>query len=282
MTDQSWRCWHTHTGIGMAAGRSSPAPGDRPSPLRTIKRTQRTEEIRRQIEDAIKNGDFGPGDRLPSERELVETFGVSRVSVREAIRSLEAIGLVRVYQGRGAFVSDRRSGLGEPMARWLDLHRDEVLELLGVRGALDEYASALAAEGHDAAEVAAITTAHEAFMAQAANDASAADLVPLDIDFHVAIAEASGNRLLYDLLSDLHSYLAESRYLALVVPGRPARSAAEHARIVEAIEIGDAQAARLATSSHIAGVREVVIAGMHADREEPRRPGSPRPSGTRT
>jgi len=263
----------------MAAGRPTRAAGSRASPLRTIKRTQRSEEIRRQIEDAIKGGDFGPGERLPSERELVETFGVSRVSVREAIRSLEAIGLVRVYQGRGAFVNDRRSGLGEPMARWLDLHRDEVLELLGVRGALDEYAAALAAESPDAGKVAAIVDANAAFAAAVGDGASAADLVPLDIDLHIAIAEASGNRLLYDLLSDLHSYLAESRYLALVPPGRPARSAAEHADIVEAITAGDAPGARLATSRHIAGVREVVIAGMHADREQPRRPGTSRAAG---
>jgi len=260
----------------MAAPKPAAASGAPSSPLRTIKRTQRSEEIRRQIEDAIKGGDFGPGERLPSERELVETFGVSRVSVREAIRSLEAIGLVRVYQGRGAFVNDRRSGLGEPMARWLDLHRDEVLELLGVRGALDEYAAALAAERQDVPKVDAIGAAHEAFTTAAAGEASAADLVPLDIDFHIAIAEASGNRLLYDLLSDLHSYLAESRYLALVPPGRAARSAEEHAGIVGAIVAADPSAARHATSRHIAAVRELVIAGMHADREQPRKPGSRR------
>lgn len=241
--------------------RGAEMPG-RSSPLRTIKRTQRSEEIRRQIEEAIKNGDFAPGERLPSERELVETFGVSRVSVREAIRSLEALGFVRVYQGRGAFVTDRRSGLGEPMARWLDLHRDEVLELLGVRGALDEYAAQLAVMNFDADKVADIVAAHEAFATVVADDASATDLVALDIDFHIAIAEASGNRLLYDLLSDLHSYLAESRYLALVPPGRPQRSASEHALIVEAIQAHDAAMARLATSRHIAGVREIVAAGL--------------------
>lgn len=241
--------------------RAAPAEG-RTSPLRTIKRTQRSEEIRRQIEAAILNGDFAPGERLPSERELVETFGVSRVSVREAIRSLEALGFLRVYQGRGAFVTDRRSGLGEPMARWLDLHRDEVLELLGVRGALDEYAAQLAVENFDPAKVQDIVAAHEAFVAVVAEDAAATDLVPLDIDFHIAIAEASGNRLLYDLLSDLHSYLAESRYLALVPEGRPQRSAAEHALIIEAIQARDAAMARLATSRHIAGVREIVADGL--------------------
>lgn len=249
----------------MPPRRRGPRPDGRPSPLRTIKRTQRSEEIRRQIEDAIRGGDFGPGERLPSERELVETFGVSRVSVREAIRSLEALGMVRVYQGRGAFVTDRRSGLGEPMARWLDLHRDEVLELLGVRGALDEYAGQLAVEHFDKAKVATIVAAGTAFAEAVVAGATTEELVPLDIDFHIAIAEASGNRLLYDLLSDLHSYLAESRYLALVPAGRPAQSASEHALIVDAIEARDAPLARLATSRHIAGVREIVIAGMGRD-----------------
>lgn len=249
----------------MARDRSDSGSGSRTSPLRTIARTQRSEEVRRQLESAIRGGDFGPGARLPSERELVETFGVSRVSVREAIRSLEAIGLVRVYQGRGAFVTDRRSGLGEPMARWLDIHRDEVLELLGVRGALDEYAGRLAVEHYDGAKVEAIADAAAAFTDAVEAGESTEELVALDIAFHTAIAEASGNRLLYDLLLDLHSYLAESRYLALVPPGRPAQSASEHALIVEAIQARDAARAGLATSQHIAGVRAIVAAAMDRD-----------------
>jgi DNA-binding FadR family transcriptional regulator len=259
----------------MAVGRPESNSG-RPNSLRMIQRTQRSEEIRRQLEDAITTGDFGPGERLPSERELVETFGVSRVSIREAIRSLEAIGLVRVYHGRGAFVSDRRSGLGEPMTRWLNRHRDEVLELLGVRGALDEYAGALAAENHDPEKLSAIVAAHEAFTTAVEQEASAAALVPLDVDLHMAISEASSNRLLYDLLSDLHSYLAESRYLALVAPGRPGRSAAEHAGIVKAIVARDAPGARLETSNHIAGVRQVVIEAMRADRKLRKQAGTPK------
>lgn len=230
----------------------------RASPLRAIKRTQRNEEVRLQIEQAIRRGDFAPGERLPSERELVETFGVSRVSVREAIRSLEALGLVRVYQGRGAFVTDRRSGLGEPMARWLDVHRDEVLELLAVRGALDEQAAVATVEHADAAMLVAIREAEAAFAAAVGRQAPMEELVPLDIEFHVGVAEASGNRLLFDLLSDLHHYLAESRYLALAPKGRPERSAVEHAAIVDALEARDAAASRLATARHIASVREVV------------------------
>jgi len=245
----------------------------RARPLRTIRRTQRSDEVRRQIEEAIRRGDFTPGQRLPSERELVEMLGVSRVSVREAMRSLEALGLVRVDHGRGAFVSDRRSGLGEPMARWLDLHRDEVFELLGVRGALDEYAAEQAVVQFDAGKVAAIEEANVAFV-EAAEAGSATDvLVSLDIDFHLTIAEAGGNRLLHDLLSDLHSYLAESRYLAFVPPGRPAQSAAEHGAIVDAIRARDARQARDATRRHIAGVAEIVAAGLEQEPKSKRTAG---------
>src|SRR6266508_1574250 len=156
----------------------------RGSPLTTIKRTQRSEEVRLQIERAIRTGDFAPGDRLPSERELVETFGVSRVSVREAIRSLEALGQVTVQHGRGVFVTDRRSSIGEPMARWLELHRDETIE-----------------------------RTHEQLRAAVKSGATTDDLVRLDGDFHLAVAEASGNRLLYDLLVDLNAYLSSHRHV---------------------------------------------------------------------
>jgi DNA-binding FadR family transcriptional regulator len=229
------------------------------------------ENIAHALEQAIEVGRYKPGERLPSERELVETFGVSRVSVREAIRALEALGFVKVYQGRGAFVTDRRSGFGEPLARWLELHRDEVLELLNVRGALDALASAEAAtSGNKGKKLAAIEAAHKAFGEAVATHADTGDIVAADVAFHLAIAEASGNRLLYDLLSDLHFYLSESRHAVLAPPDRPAHSAVDHGAIVDAIRAGDADRARAATANHIDSVRRLVSAGL----ESPKRAAS--------
>jgi DNA-binding FadR family transcriptional regulator len=243
--------------------RKAKADGAPPkSPLTSIKRTLRSEEVRSQIEHAIRSGHFGPNERLPSERELVETLGVSRVSVREAIRSLETLGFVKVYQGRGAFVTDRRSGLGEPMARWLELHRGEALELLSVRGALDELAAVACAENGEPGKIEGIVIADEAFGAVVAAEGSTSELVAADVDFHLAVADGSGIRLLYDLLSDLHSYLAESRYVAFAPSERPAESAAEHRAIVEAISARDPNRARLATGRHIASVRAIMVAGI--------------------
>lgn len=235
-------------------------------PLTSIPKTQRSEQIRLQIEQAIRSGTFAPGSRLPSERELVDAFGVSRVSVREAIRSLEAVGLISVQHGRGAFVTDRRSGIGQPMARWLQLHEGEVLELHRVRGALDELAAQSAAERHDGAGIEKITAAHEALRASVEADVATAELMLLDIDFHVAIAEASGNRLLYDLLYDLHTYLAESRKFVLATRDRPPQSVREHARIVTAIAAGDPAGARSAMSRHIASISELVGLGLRTGR----------------
>ncbi len=252
------------------SARNARSDGTRPEPLTAINRTQRSEEVRLQIERAIRSGQFAPGERLPSERELVETFGVSRVSVREAIRALEALGFVKVYQGRGAFVTDRRSGFGEPLARWLELHRDEVLELLNVRGALDALASAEAAANGNKKKLGAIESAHKSFADAVSSHAETGDVAAADVAFHLAIAEASGNRLLYDLLSDLHFYLSESRHAVLAPPDRPAQSAVDHGAIVDAIRAGDAEGARTATSRHIDSVRRLVSAGL----ESPKRAAS--------
>jgi DNA-binding FadR family transcriptional regulator len=224
--------------------------------FRSIERTPRSELVREQLEDAITRGDFKPGDALPSERELVGAFGVSRVSVREAIRSLEAVGLVEVFQGRGCFVAKgpTDSYVG-PFARWLEVHRDEVLDLLKVRGALDELAAQSAAQRADTRSLARVQKAHEAFSrAIAIPDALLEHIVDLDIQFHLAIAEASGSKLMEHLLDDLNSHLHESRRIALSPKGRPQESADEHSLIVRALLDGKPAEARAAAARHLEAV----------------------------
>jgi GntR family transcriptional repressor for pyruvate dehydrogenase complex len=235
------------------------ADGDGTAGLTTITRIQRSVAVRNQLEAAIRRGDFAPGTKIPSERELVETFGVSRVSVREAIRSLEALGQVTVQHGRGVFVTDRRSSVGEPLARWLDLHRDETIELIDVRAALDALAVERAVTRYRASEIEAVERAHEDFRAAVEAGAPAEDLVRLDGEFHLAIAEASGNRLLYDLLVDLNAYLSSHRHLALSAEGRASGSLSEHDRVVEAILERDPARARAAMVEHLASVREYFL-----------------------
>ncbi|MGH3691415.1 MAG: FadR/GntR family transcriptional regulator [Microbacterium sp.] len=249
----------------MSARKLSQRPKTRhpeasPGAFTGIDRAQRSRQVRDQLEGAITRGDYGPGDRLPSERELTEMFGVSRVSVREAIGSLETLGLVDVQHGRGCFVAPGRAeNYTVPFRHWLGVHRADVLELLRVRGALDELAAEIAAVRGDEAAIAAVKTAHEEFRAAALADVPVERLVKLDIAFHEAVAEANDGKLLANLLGDLNTSLHESRYAALAARGRSLQSANEHERIVRAIVAGRPAEARAAVAQHIKAVEVAVV-----------------------
>ncbi len=225
--------------------------------LRSIQHVGPTQQVREQLLAAIENDQFPPGSLLPSERVLCATFGVSRVSVREAIAGLEAMGMVNVQHGRGAFVRDRvATRYAGPFARYLQMHRDELAELLKVRGALDELAAEDAALHANAESLSRVTEASRQFREAAeARPIDLTRLPDLDVAFHVAIADAAGGELLPKLLRELNGVLGDSRRVTLGLPGQAQRSAQQHQAIVNAIMAGDGKAARRAASRHVAAVR---------------------------
>lgn len=229
--------------------------GAAPHGLTSVRRVGPTQQVREQLLAAIERGDFPPGSPLPSERVLCETFGVSRVSVREAISGIVALGIIRVEQGRGAFVEP---GIADqytvPFAKYLALHRKEAHELLKVRAALDELAAEEAALRENDDALLQLLEAADAFRS-AVPSGDPVELEALDVDFHVAVARCSGGQLLPKLLIELNSALDESRRLTLGMRGRPAQSFEEHQAIVDAITARDPKAARQASARHIAAVR---------------------------
>lgn len=235
-----------------------------------IEAVHRTEQVRQQLLGAIERGDFKPGDALPSERTLTEIFEVSRVSVREAIRSLQAIGVLEVQHGRGCFVVDRQEG-GRPTGGWLDLYRNEALDLLEVRGAIDQVAAERAAREHDSEAIDRIEQAHKRYVEAAADPATPVErLVELDIAFHESIGEASRNALAAHFLQDLNTYLNESRRIAMYPEGRSQVSGHEHAEIMEAIRNQRPLEAKAAAARHVEAVRTLLQneADARASRED--------------
>lgn len=240
--------------------------------LSSVRRVGPTEQVRDQLLAAIERGDFQPGSLLPSERVLCETFGVSRVSVREAISGLEAVGLIRVQHGRGAFV---RSGLADhegPFVKYLELHRDELLELLQVRGALDELAAEEAALHGTEMGLARMVEARDAFEA-AVESNDVAQMAACDVAFHVSIARCCDGHLLPQLLIELNDILEESRRMTLASSGRSHRSVVQHAAIADAILAKDARGARRAVARHIGSVRAWIqkfnLSGISIDDAKP-------------
>jgi GntR family transcriptional repressor for pyruvate dehydrogenase complex len=176
--------------------------------LKPIKPSKISDAISEQIRELILNGSLKPGDRLPSERELVEQLGVSRPSVREALLKLEAKGVVQSRQGGGTFVSDVLApSIVNPLADLMRDNPEAISDVLECRHGLEELAASYAALRATAEDRAII---RDKFLAldeanQAGDLERSADA---DAEFHLAIADASHNvalihitRSLFDLLS---------------------------------------------------------------------------------
>lgn len=224
----------------------------------SVQRVSPTQQVREQLLAAIERGELTPGAALPSERVLCDTFGVSRVSVREALAGLEAMKLIVVQHGRGAFVresiNDRYAG---PFAKYLELHRDELIELLKIRGALDVLAAEEVVENASDADLDRIQRAGADFeRAAIAKKRDIADIARSDVAFHMSIAEAAGGSLLPNLLMQLNNVMSESRAATLAREGQLSRSVREHKAIVSALQKRDRAAARRAVDRHMAGIRK--------------------------
>ncbi len=221
--------------------------------LSRIPSVPRSSEVERQLLRAIESGTYPAGSRLPPERVLAERFGVSRVSVRAALQALAARRIIETSQGRGSFVRETPSHAFEQGFRdWLVDHSDEVTELLEVRGVLEELASSRAATDASKASRQEVEQAHERFLA-AIRSGDVREINDADLEFHGRIADASGIELLGHLLHELQQILHEERRALFALREREwADSASEHAEILDAIRLGDAEHAAAATHRHVA------------------------------
>ena len=224
--------------------------------LTVIHRVGSARQVRDQLVSAIERGVYPPGTFLPSERVLCETLGVSRVSVREAIAGLDAMNLITVQHGKGALVrEDAGTAIAGSFGRYLGEHRDEVLELLRVRQALDGLAAEDAARVATEQSVADLQKLCDAFAeASQGPDADLTEVARCDVAFHMAIAAASGGTLLPRMLGELNEVLSESRRATLSRRGQMSASAKQHQAIVDAVALGDQKGAQQAARRHMAGI----------------------------
>jgi DNA-binding FadR family transcriptional regulator len=227
--------------------------------LSRVPRISRADEVRRQLEAAIARGDYPPGSRLPSERDLVGSFGVSRLSVREGIKGLIGMGLVEARHGRGYYVVATPSEtFRNAFGTWLDVHSSELIDLYQVRGALTTLAAQHAMRSDDPTAIQRIVDAHAAFLNAVEANASPQQIALLDVGFHRAIAEASGSQLIESLLNDLFDGLEEPRHMIMSLSGHPERSAREHDAIVTAIQAGDPDEVARTVDRHIMSVCKTI------------------------
>jgi len=188
------------------------------------------------------------GEALPSERELAELYAVGRSSVREALRMLESRGVIESH-GSGAFVvAPWRNPFVEPLSLVVAGEDVDHRQLFEVRRMLEAEAAALAAARRSRDDVELL---REATDEMERSLASSEEFVAADIRFHLALAEATGNRLLLHLMQAIRERLIEMFGTVYRFPGGPQRSIAQHREITQAVVRGDAERARTLMTEHI-------------------------------
>ncbi|MGW7024964.1 FadR family transcriptional regulator [Streptomyces decoyicus] len=214
-----------------------------------------TDEAIEKIKGMIVSGGLRPGDRLPKESELAAELGLSRNSLREAVRALSLIRILDVRQGDGTYVTSLDPQLLlEAMSFVVDFHRDDtVLEFLAVRRILEPAATAMAAGRIGLAELDSL----EAQLNALGPSPSVEDLVAGDLEFHRGIVAASGNSVLCSLLDGLSGPTTRARiWRGLTQKDAVARTLTEHRAILGALRDRDAEAARAWATVHIASVEQ--------------------------
>jgi GntR family transcriptional regulator, transcriptional repressor for pyruvate dehydrogenase complex len=213
------------------------------------------QEVAKQLDRLIAE-ELKPGDLLPPERELVRMLGVSRSSVRDAIRSLELMGLLEPRQGIGTVVCNPAATPANPLAAALLEKRQMVADLLEVRRMIEPpltRRAALQATGKTIADMEAILQRQEAKV-------RAGELgIEEDSEFHYAIALASENSAVLKVVDVLMDLLRDTREQSLQVEGRQEKSLAGHRRILAALKRGDAFGAEAAMCRHLQEIENIVL-----------------------
>jgi len=224
--------------------------------VQPIRRDRLYQGIVAQIEGLLERGEIRPGDQLPPERQLAEQFQVSRASVREALRSLELLGVVETRAGGGTFV---RHALPEDLAKPLSrviARGHELKDVIDVRGLVEPAVAERAAKNITAAELAEM---REILAAQERKVSAGGSYVEEDTRFHEVIGAAARNELLVTVLGVIWDVLRSSREEWLLTEKRAHESLEAHRRILAALESHDPAAARAAAAEHIRAVGEGIL-----------------------
>jgi GntR family transcriptional repressor for pyruvate dehydrogenase complex len=220
-----------------------------------------------ELRERILSGDFAEGTGLPPERVLVTQTGLSRTTVREALRILEVQGLVRIKAGRtgGAFVQqpgeDAMSKTVDHIIRGRQIRHSALLE---TREAIEPHCARLAAKNRSAAQLADLERANTALEAAGGN---LDQLLESSVDWHVAVARASNNELLSGLMIALSRALYEgSNDETFVDAALGSRAARAHVAVTAAIRDQDEEAAARMMAKHVhAYAGEVMARDDHRD-----------------
>lgn len=224
------------------------------APLPSFKVTRRDGpgvEVTRGLLEYLLSGEFAPGQRIPSERQLSEALGTGRSTIREAIKSLSLLGLLDQRVGDGTYLSRSSSELLPQVIEWgLLLGERRLDDLLDARLHLEVLLAGLAAERRSDAQLEQLRELAGRMRSASVGDDFEA-YVEADIAFHLKVAACSGNSVLASVLGNVQSLLQAWASRVIRTAGETETSLAMHEPVLQAVEEGDPEGARKAMLAHM-------------------------------
>lgn len=224
---------------------------ERLSGIEPIRREPLANEIARRLVEYLLSGEVSPGERMPSERELAQAFGVGRSAMREAIKSLSLLGLVEVRHGDGTYLRKSDSAILPQIIEWgLLLGEPRTRDLIEARQKIEQVVAGLAAQRRTGDDVASLRDCLVRMEAASGPEVGVEAFVDADVQFHMMLAEAARNTALRDVLDGIQALLRVWIRRGISLGDRPG-SVVEHVPILEAVERGDPDAAERAMAAHM-------------------------------
>jgi GntR family transcriptional repressor for pyruvate dehydrogenase complex len=242
---------------------------DHPSDWAGIHRSQLSvpDNLAVEMERLIRSGDLPVGSRIPPERELAELWGLSRSSVRDALKQLALLGLIERRPGRGTTVVEQINEHGGTMLHLLNDSQHELLQVMEVRTVIEPSVAARAAQRARPVDLEILAQ----LLGEMSENVTVDRLAELDRTFHLSIARAAGNPLLASLLERVGEIVGQSPHELVQNRNDHLATLSEHAAIFQALCEKDPEAAEAAALAHLNSVQQQILRGAKAPLPRPRR-----------
>ncbi|MCR4426109.1 MAG: FadR family transcriptional regulator [Firmicutes bacterium] len=224
--------------------------------LRQASKVTLYDDVVAQLQELVARGDLKPGDRLPAERELSSQLGVSRATLREALKGLELMGVIKIKHGDGTFIREDINArlVSQPLRFISPAQSSLMVELLETRQAIESTAARLAAQRVQDDDIAGLR--HElSEMRKALAKGDTAEVSKHDLEFHLALCKASRNSILYQVERSIQNMLLEAMETTIFIPSALQSAIEYHDKILAAVENRDAEAAFTLMLDHLRAVQ---------------------------